>query len=62
LSLVTRLNAELNRAVDTPKAKEVFATNSAEAVKITPAALGEMMARDTKAWAEVVRASGVKIQ
>jgi tripartite-type tricarboxylate transporter receptor subunit TctC len=61
-NIVGRLNAELNRAVDTAKAKEVFAMNAAEAVKVTPAALAEMMARDTRSWAEVVKASGVKVQ
>ena len=60
--IVARLNSELNRAVDSPKAREVFATNAAVGMKVTPASLQDMMARDAKAWAEVVRVSGVKIQ
>ena len=33
-SVIDRLNAEFAKAVDSPKAKEIFATNAAEAMKI----------------------------
>ena len=60
--VVELLNAEIAKAGQSPKAKEIFATNVAEAVVLTPAALGQALERDVKAWAEVVKATGVKIE
>ena len=56
------LNAEFAKASQSAKAKEIFATNVAEAVVLTPAALGQALERDVKAWAEVVKATGVKVE
>lgn len=61
-SLVERLNAEFAKAVDTPKAKEIFAANAAEAMKMSPEAMQQFLERDIKTWAEVVKATGVKPQ
>ena len=36
--MIERLNAEFAKAVDSPKAKEIFAANAAEAMKTTPEA------------------------
>ncbi len=60
-AVVNLLNAEFAKAVVSPRAKEIFATNVAEAVKMTPAQLGARMQRDAKLWAEVVNATGVRI-
>jgi len=59
---IDRLNAEFAKAVDSPKAKEVFASNAAEAMKTTPEAMQRSLEQDVKTWAEVVKATGVKIQ
>ncbi len=61
-NVVDLLNAEFAKASQSPKAKEIFATNVAEAVVLTPAALGQALERDVKAWAEVVKATGVKVE
>ena len=61
-SVVQVLNAEFAKASGSPKAKEIYATNVAEAVVLSPAALGQVLERDVKAWAEVVKATGVKIE
>ena len=60
-SVVQLLNAEFAKASDSPRAKEIFATNVAEAVKMSPAALAQRMERDVKLWAEVVKATGAKL-
>ena len=61
-SVVQLLNAEFAKASENPKAKEIYATNVAEAVVLSPAALAEVLERDVRAWAEVVKATGVKIE
>ena len=59
---IDRLNAEFARAVDAPKAKEIFATNAAEAMKMSPEAMQRSLEQDTKTWANVVKTTGVKLQ
>jgi tripartite-type tricarboxylate transporter receptor subunit TctC len=60
-SVVNLLNAEFAKASETPRAREIFATNVAETVKMTPAELGRRLQRDVKLWAEVVKATGTRI-
>jgi len=57
-SVIERLNAEFARVSDTPKAKEIYAENVAETMKLAPAAVQQMLERDAKVWAEVVKATG----
>ena len=59
-AIIDRLNAEIARASETPKAKEIYAENVAETLKMSPAEVQRSMERDVKAWAEVVKATGVK--
>jgi tripartite-type tricarboxylate transporter receptor subunit TctC len=59
---IERLNAEFAKAVDAPKAKEIFTTNAAEAMKSSPDAMQRSLEQDMKTWAEVVKATGVKLQ
>ena len=61
-AIIERLNAEFAKAVDAPKAKEIFLTNAAEAMKQTPEVMQRVMEQDTKTWAEVVKVTGVKLQ
>jgi tripartite-type tricarboxylate transporter receptor subunit TctC len=61
-AVVERLNAEFARASATPRVKEIFAVNAAAAQPMTPAQLQAALERDVKAWAEVVKATGVKLQ
>ena len=60
--VIERLNAEFARAVDSAKAKEIFAVNAAEAMKSTPEAMQRTLEQDVKTWADVVKATGVKLQ
>jgi len=61
-NVIDRLNAEFARAVDSPRAKEIFAANAAEAMKTAPDAMQRSLEQDVKTWAEVVKATGVKLQ
>ena len=60
-NVIERLNAEFAKASDTPQAREIFAANAAEAIKMSPAALKQALERDVKTWAEVVKATGVRV-
>ena len=60
-NVIERLNAEFAKASDTPQAREIFAANAAEAIKLSPAALTQQLERDVKTWAEVVKATGVRV-
>jgi tripartite-type tricarboxylate transporter receptor subunit TctC len=60
-AVIERLNAEFARASSAPRVQEIFAVNAAEALTMTPAELQAALERDVKAWAEVVRATGVKL-
>jgi tripartite-type tricarboxylate transporter receptor subunit TctC len=61
-AVVERLNAEFTRASAAPRVKEIFAANAAEAQPMTPGELQAALERDVRAWAEVVKATGVKLQ
>ncbi len=58
-AVIDRLNTEFARASDSPNAKEVYASNVAETLRMSPAQLAQFMERETKEWAEVVKATGV---
>ncbi|HET9404181.1 MAG TPA: tripartite tricarboxylate transporter substrate-binding protein [Burkholderiales bacterium] len=60
-AIIDRLNAEFARASDVPRVKEIFAANAAEALRMSPDELQKALERDVKAWAEVVKATGVRI-
>jgi tripartite-type tricarboxylate transporter receptor subunit TctC len=61
-NVIERLNTEFSKASSAPKVKEIYETNAAEPINITPAALQQQLERDTKAWAAVVKATGVTPQ
>ncbi len=60
--IITRLHAEFMKAMGEPRVKEMLATNSAEPGRMTPAQFGDYLAKEVRAWGEVVRAAGVKIE
>ena len=60
-AVIDRLHAEFARASESAKAKEIYAENAAETLKVTPAMLEQALEKDVKTWAEVVRATGVKL-
>ena len=59
--IVDRLNRELTNAFAQPRVKEVFAASAAEQGSMTPAQLRDYMQSEVKAWGEVVRAIGLKV-
>ena len=60
-AVIDRLNAEFAKASDGPKVKEIYATNAAETLKMSPSALQQALERDAKTWSQVVEATGVKV-
>lgn len=58
-AVVERLNAEFARVSDSPAAKDVYASNVAEGMRMSPAQLQQFMEREAKEWADVVKATGV---
>ena len=60
-AIIDRLNAEFAKAVDAPKAKEIFLINAAEAMKQTPEVMQKALEQDAKTWAEVVKVTGVRL-
>ena len=61
-AIIERLNAEFAKAVDAPKAKEIFLVNAAEAMKQSPEVMQRALEQDAKTWAAVVKVTGVKLQ
>jgi tripartite-type tricarboxylate transporter receptor subunit TctC len=60
-AVVDRLYAEVMRAVEQPKVKEILAANSAIPGRMNPQEFGDYLARETRGWGEIVRSSGVKV-
>lgn len=58
--LVTRWNAELQRAVSFPDVRDRFAANGMEAVSGPPEAFASLLRRDVGRWAQVVKRAGIK--
>jgi len=61
-NIVERLNAEFARAADSPRLRESFSANAAEAMIMSPEAMQQFLEQGIKTWAEVVKATGVKLQ
>jgi tripartite-type tricarboxylate transporter receptor subunit TctC len=60
-AIVTRLNAQLNKALQSPELVKALAAQTAEAVGGTPEAFGKVMRSDYAKWAKVVKQSGAKV-
>ena len=60
-SIVSRLNAEVVRAVDSAESRERIAAQGAQPVSSTSEALSRFLSAEIARWAEVVRASGARI-
>jgi tripartite-type tricarboxylate transporter receptor subunit TctC len=59
-AMVTRLNAEVNKALVLPDVAKQLAGEGAVPMPTTPRAFGELIAREIPRWAEVVKAGNVK--
>jgi tripartite-type tricarboxylate transporter receptor subunit TctC len=59
--IVDKLHQEVVKAHAQPKVKEIFANSAAEPGTMTPAQLKQYMASEVKAWGDVVRSVGLKV-
>jgi tripartite-type tricarboxylate transporter receptor subunit TctC len=59
--VIDRISSEVTKALAKPKVREIFANSAAEPGAMTPAELKQYLAAEVKAWGEVVRSVGLKI-
>jgi tripartite-type tricarboxylate transporter receptor subunit TctC len=59
-AVVTKLNAEINKALVLPDVAQQLAVEGATPVPGTPQAFGDLIKREIPRWAEVVKAGNVK--
>jgi len=59
--IVDKLSQEVAKAHAQPKVREIFANSAAEPGSMTPAELKRYMASEVKAWGDVVRSVGLKV-
>jgi len=60
-NILDRMYKEVMKAVTQPRMKELLIANSAEAAPYTRAQFKEHVASEVRAWSEVVRAAGLKV-
>jgi tripartite-type tricarboxylate transporter receptor subunit TctC len=60
--ILDRLHAEVMKAVEQPRVKELLAANAAEPAPYTRAEFKQHVAEEVRAWGEVVRAAGLKVE
>ena len=60
--IITRLNAEVNRALNLPDMRERFAEQGAIQAPGTPEDFGAWIRSEIAKWAKVVKASGAKAE
>jgi len=59
--IITRINSEVNRALETPEVKEKMLRQGAVATPRTPEQFGEFIRNEVAKWSKVVKASGAKV-
>jgi len=60
-AIVAKLNAEINRALESASVRERFAAIGAEPASGTPEQFRELIRRENAKWADVIRRSGARI-
>jgi tripartite-type tricarboxylate transporter receptor subunit TctC len=60
-AIITRVNAELNKALQSPELVKTLAAQTAESVGGTPEAFGKVIRSDYAKWAKVVKDSGARV-
>jgi tripartite-type tricarboxylate transporter receptor subunit TctC len=60
--IVTKLNAEVTRILNTAEMKEMLAKQGTEVRAGPPEALGSFITRETARWAKVVKEAGIKAE
>ena len=59
--VIQKISVEVTKALAQPKVKEIFANSAAEPGTMTPAELKQYLAAEVKAWGDVVRSVGLKV-
>jgi tripartite-type tricarboxylate transporter receptor subunit TctC len=59
--IIGKINAEANKALQSPEMKEKLLSQGAEAVGNTPEYFGDYIRSETTKWAKVVKESGAKV-
>ncbi|MNT20145.1 Tripartite tricarboxylate transporter family receptor [compost metagenome] len=59
--VITKLNAAMQKALDTPAVQTSYEKLGAVGVKTTPAEFGAFIKSEVDGWAPVVKASGAKV-
>jgi tripartite-type tricarboxylate transporter receptor subunit TctC len=59
--VIDKISLEVTKALAQPRVKEIFANSAAEPGAMTPVQLKQYMASEVKAWGEVVRSVGLKV-
>ncbi len=60
-AVVDRLHAEVTRAMEQPKVKEMLAANAAIPGRMSVQEYTDYLVRETRSWGEIVRSSGVRV-
>ena len=60
--IIERMNAEINRIIQSPEGREQMLKFGLLATGTTPEALGEVIRTDTPKWGAVIRKAGIKAQ
>jgi tripartite-type tricarboxylate transporter receptor subunit TctC len=60
-AIVTKLNSEINQAMQAPDVKEKLAAQSTDAIVGTPEEFGAYVKKEITKWAEVVRKAGIPV-
>jgi len=60
--IIDRLHAEVMKAVNQPRMKDVLSANSAEPAPWTPAEFKQYVAQEVRDWRAVVQSAGVKLE
>ena len=61
-AIVTRLNGELNKVLNTPETKAAILATGVEVSLSTPAEFGKLMETEGQKWGQVVRDVGAKVE
>jgi tripartite-type tricarboxylate transporter receptor subunit TctC len=60
--IISRLNSDVDRALQTAEVREKIASEGAEVLGGTPARFADLLKRELEKWSQVVRESGAKVE
>ncbi|MBU1360781.1 MAG: tripartite tricarboxylate transporter substrate binding protein [Gammaproteobacteria bacterium] len=61
-AIVKKLNAEINKALESPEVKQYFLAQGAEPMVMSPDQLGKFLKVEIGKWSSAVKASGAKVE